>query len=81
MMMSGLSEWLVPRGTTVELNRDAYIQAEPSVRASTYATLNAIVDAQGNPVITVDEIRQAERLDDLTQSQSQPSPLPQGALG
>jgi hypothetical protein len=70
-VMSALSQWLVPRGTIVEVNRDAYIRPDPYARAQTYQILAAIVDPQGNPAITVDEIRQAERLDDR---------LPQGAL-
>ena len=28
-VMAGLSEWLLPRGTTVELNSDNYVQPEP----------------------------------------------------
>ena len=70
-VMSALSQWLVPRGTIVEVNRDAYIRPDPYARAQTYQILAGIVDPQGNPAITVDEIRQAERLDDR---------LPQGAL-
>jgi HK97 family phage portal protein len=70
-VMSALSGWLVPRGTIVEVNRDAYIRPDPYTRAQTYQLLAGIVDPQGNPAITVDEIRQAERLDDR---------LPQGAL-
>jgi hypothetical protein len=65
-VMSGLSQWLTPRGTRIEVNRDAYVQAEPLARAQTWATLSAIVDKQGNPVVTVEEIRAAERIDDLT---------------
>jgi HK97 family phage portal protein len=70
-VMAALSGWLLPRGTLVEVNRDAYIRPDPYARAQTYQILAAIVDPQGNPAITVDEIRQAERLDDR---------LPQGAL-
>jgi HK97 family phage portal protein len=65
-LMSSLSEWLLPRGTRVELNRDAYIEPEPLVRAQTAAALNAIVDADGNPALTVQEIRASERLDNST---------------
>jgi HK97 family phage portal protein len=63
-VMSALSQWLLPRGTKVEVNRDAYIQPEPYQRAQTAQILNAIVDPQGNPALTVDEIRANERLDD-----------------
>jgi len=62
-VMGALSGWALPRGTTVELNRDAYIQPEPLERAQTYQILAGIVDAQGNPVLSVDEIRAAERFD------------------
>jgi HK97 family phage portal protein len=59
---SALSEWLLPRGTALELNRDAYIQPEPESRARTAQILNNIRDEQGNPALTVPEIRAAERL-------------------
>ena len=35
-------------------------------RAQTAEILNRIKDPQGNPALTVDEIREAERLDDST---------------
>jgi HK97 family phage portal protein len=63
-VMAALSGWLLPRGTVVELNRDAYIQPEPYERAQTYQILSSIKDPQGNPVISVEEIRAAERLDE-----------------
>jgi len=63
-VMSALSGWLVPRGTIVEVNRDAYIRPDPYQRAQTYAILAGILDPQGNPAMTVQEIRAAERLDD-----------------
>jgi HK97 family phage portal protein len=63
-VMSALSAWLTPRGTRVEVNRDAYIQPEPFQRAQTAQILHGIVDEQGNPALTVPEIRAAERLDD-----------------
>ena len=65
--MAGLSEWLLPRGTTVEVNKDAYVQPEPLIRAQTAQIYNAIRDATtGQQVLTVAEIRAAERLDDAT---------------
>jgi HK97 family phage portal protein len=60
-VMAALSGWLLPRGTSVELNRDAYVQPEPESRARTAQILNAIRDPQGNPALTVEEIRAAER--------------------
>jgi HK97 family phage portal protein len=65
-VMGALSEWALPRGTRVEVNRDAYIEAEPLARAQAAQILNSIKDAQGNPALTVDEIREAERLDEST---------------
>jgi HK97 family phage portal protein len=64
-VMSALSEWLLPRGARVEVNRDAYVQPEPESRARTYQTLASIQDASG-PAITVEEIRRAERFDALS---------------
>jgi hypothetical protein len=59
--MAALSEWALPRGAAVELNRDAYVQSDPYQRAQTYQILHGIVDPQGNPVLSVEEIRAAER--------------------
>jgi hypothetical protein len=55
----------------VEVNRDAYVRPGPFERAQTAEILHRITDPQGNPAITVEEIRAAERLDDR---------LPQGAF-
>jgi HK97 family phage portal protein len=60
-VMAALSEWLLPRGSAVEVNRDAYVEPEPYQRAQTAQILNNIRDPQGNPALTVDEIRAAER--------------------
>jgi HK97 family phage portal protein len=65
-VMAALSGWLLPRGTSVELNRDAYVQPEPESRARTAQILNAIRDPQGNPALTVEEIRAAERFTAIT---------------
>jgi HK97 family phage portal protein len=69
-VMLALSGWALPRGTAVEVNRDAYVQAEPLQRAQTAQILNAIVDPQGNPALTVEEIRRAERLDQSSSDQT-----------
>jgi HK97 family phage portal protein len=61
-VMAALSQWLLPRGAGVEVNRDAYVQPDPLARAQTAQILNAIVDPQGNPALSVEEIRAAERL-------------------
>ena len=46
---------LTPRGTTVELNSDTYIEPEPKTRAETYE----IYQRMG--VLSIDEIRELER--------------------
>jgi HK97 family phage portal protein len=75
-VMSAFSNWVVPRGTRVELNRDSYIQPEPLERAQTAQILNGIVDPQtGQPAMTVEEIRMAERLENST-----PTDLSAGVL-
>ena len=66
-VMAALSGWLLPRGTTVEVNQDSYIQPGPYERAQTAEIYSRIVDAAtGQPVMSVAEIREAERLDDRT---------------
>ena len=62
-VMGALSGWALPRGTMVEVNRDSYVAPPPLQRAQTAQILNGIVDPQGNPALTVEEIRKAERLD------------------
>lgn len=62
-IVDALSTWLLPRGTSLELNRDEYTKSELLERAQTYQILNGIVDPDGNPALTVAEIRQMERYD------------------
>jgi len=65
--MAALSGWALPRGTMVEVNQDSYVQPEPLVRAQTYQILASIQDpVSGQPVITVQQIREAERLTNAT---------------
>jgi HK97 family phage portal protein len=79
VVMSALSGWLLPRGTTVELNRDAYIEAEPLERAQTAQIYNSIRDTPtGPPVLTVDEIRTIERMN-VAGHAGQPPPETPGA--
>ena len=54
-VMSALSGWVLPRGTTVELNRDEFIRPGPLERAQTWKIL---LEAG---VISTDEVRAAER--------------------
>jgi len=67
-VMAALSQWLLPRGTRVELNRDAYVEPDPLERAQTAQILNTIRDENGNPAMTVEEIRDAERLSNSSPS-------------
>lgn len=52
---AALSGWLLPRGTSVEVNRDDYVRPDPKTRAETWKTY---LDAG---VLTVDEVRAIER--------------------
>ena len=75
-VMSALSGWALPRGTRVEVNRDALVQPGPLERAQTAQILNSIVDpVTGRPAMSVDEIREAERLTNST-----PTELADGVL-
>jgi HK97 family phage portal protein len=55
LVMGGLSEWLLPRGTAVELNRDAYVQPGPLERAQTWQILTSI------GVLDAGQVAQIER--------------------
>jgi HK97 family phage portal protein len=66
MVMSALSGWLVPRGTRVEINRDAYVEPDPLERAQTAQILHGIQDPNGETALTVAEIRASERLTNST---------------
>lgn len=54
-VMLALSQWLVPRGTSIEVNRDEYVRPGPLERAQTWA----IYLEHG--VVSVEEVREAER--------------------
>ena len=54
-LMLALSQWLVPRGTVVEVNRDEYVRPGPLERAQTWEIYLR------NDIVTVDEVREAER--------------------
>jgi HK97 family phage portal protein len=69
MLMSALSNWALPRGTRVELNRNSYIEPEPLQQAQAFQILASIVDpVTGNAALTVEEIRRILRLDNSTPS-------------
>ena len=57
-----LSNWLLPRGTHIEFNRDDYVRADDLTRAQTDAILFGIIDEKGNRAKTIDEIRMGNRL-------------------
>ena len=54
-VMQALSGWALPRGTTIELNRDEYVKPGLLERAQAWEILLR------NNVVTVDEVRVAER--------------------
>lgn len=55
-LMSALSQWLLPRGSRVEVNRDSYVQPGPTERAEWYRLMLEL------GVMTVEQIKAAERL-------------------
>jgi len=60
---TALSNWALPGGHRVEFNRDEYIRPGPGERAQYYSVMANIVDpVTGEPAMTVEEIRIAERL-------------------
>ena len=69
-LMEGLSQWALPRGTTIELNRDEYILPALPEIAPAYATLFGLVDEDGNRAMTIAEIREATRIGVAAPSQT-----------
>jgi len=57
-----MSNWLLPRGTRFEFNRDEFTRQDDSTRATTDATLFNLQDENGNRAKTIDEIRMGNRL-------------------
>lgn len=59
-----LSGWALPWGTDVEFDAERYIQPPATERADYYQKMFSLVDpVTGKRVMTVDEIRHAERID------------------
>ena len=54
-LLASLANWLTPRGTGLEVNRDEYVRPGPLERAQTWQIL------LGANVVTVDEVRAIER--------------------
>jgi hypothetical protein len=70
-VMRALSYWLLPRGTSIELNRDEYVKPSQLERAQTWEILHRIVDpGSGEAVLSVAEIRQLERFSNAAPSQT-----------
>jgi phage portal protein BeeE len=66
-LMTSISERLsmpdfIPQSQEVKYDLSDYLRGSDLERANIYKTLNSIVDAQGNPAITVEEIRNAEEM-------------------
>ena len=53
---AALSGWALPRGTTIEVNRDEYVRPDPKTRAETWAILI------GLGVMTVEQVQAVERV-------------------
>jgi hypothetical protein len=64
-LMTSISERLsmpdfIPSSQEVKYDLSDYLRGSDLERANIYKTLNSIVDANGNPAMTVEEIRQSE---------------------
>jgi hypothetical protein len=54
-IVHGLSLWLLPRGTDIEVNRDEYVRPDPYTRAQTWEILIRI------GVLTARQVQEIER--------------------
>jgi HK97 family phage portal protein len=80
-IMEAISNWTLPSTQSVELNRDEYVKPTATERATVYTALWNIFDpATGQRAITIDEIREAERLAVLDNTAPAPPPLPATSL-
>jgi HK97 family phage portal protein len=66
-LMTSITERLsmpdfIPSTQELKYDLSDYLRGSDLERANIYKILNSIVDAEGNPAITIDEIRQAEEL-------------------
>lgn len=67
-IMEALSNWALPGGQRVELNRDEYVRPSFSERVAGWSTLFGIQDPEtGERAITIEEIRSIERLNSATE--------------
>jgi HK97 family phage portal protein len=70
-VMQALSGWALPWGTTVELNRDAYVQPPPKERAETWEILTRI------GVLTPAQVKAIERYSLGAPAPMLPTPIPE----
>ena len=90
-IMEAISNWALPSTQSIELNRDEYVRPVFQERIPGYSLLFNMIDpVTGQRAMTIDEIRQAERLSALdatsptpttgqavTVAQPQPAPVDQ----
>lgn len=63
LLAASWSDWLLPRGSSLEFNPDRYTQPPLGERVQAWAQMFNIFDpATGERAITIDEIRAAERM-------------------
>jgi hypothetical protein len=73
-IMEAISNWALPSTQSAELNRDDYVKPNFTERTTGYQVLFNIMDpVTGQRAITVDEIREAERLAVLDEAEVVPS--------
>jgi hypothetical protein len=72
-VMTALSAWVLPRGQSVELNRDEYSRPALKERADAYAVLNGI------GAISAEEVRAMERF--TSTDAARPCPVEVGREG
>jgi hypothetical protein len=68
--MSALSGWALPRGTTVEVNRDEYVKPAVEGAGADLADPQQHPRPDGNPVLTVAEIQELERYSNAAPSET-----------
>jgi HK97 family phage portal protein len=73
-VVHALSQWALPRGTDIEVNRDEYVRPGPLERAQTYEILVRI------GALTPDGVQQLERFAIAGQSSAPSAPIPAEVL-
>ena len=79
-IMEAISNWALPSTQSVELNRDDYVKPTFTERTAGYQILFNLVDENGQRALTVEEIRQAERLAVLDNTAPAPPASPPTAI-